>query len=125
MMNVTKIKVSQVDRQRKKRAQHADGVTTVKGEISQEQNRAESAAFPKSDRNNTFTCALGGDPLNDKARAKDDVAGPAHDFPSVDRETEKRGVGQQVKAIHSGELFPKMWQAETKIPLLGRGKVFA
>lgn len=125
MMNVTKIKVSQVDRQWKKRAQHTDGVTTVKGEISQEQNRAERAALPKSDRNNALTRAFGGDPLNDKARAKDDVAGPAHDFPGVNRETEKRGVGQQVKAIHSGELFPKMWQAETEIPLLGRAEVFA
>jgi len=125
MMNVTKIKVSQVDRQWKKRAQHTNRVTTVKGEISQEQNRAERAAFPKSYRNNAFTRALGGDPLNDKARAKDDVAGPAHDFPGVDRETEKRSVGQQVKAIHSGELFPKMCQAETKIPPLGRAEVFA
>ena len=124
-MNVTKIEVSQVDRQWKKCAQHTDGVATVKGEISQEQNRANRAAFPKSDRNNAFACALGSDPLNDKARAKDDVAGPAHDFPGIDRETEKHCVGQQVKAIHSGELFPKMSQAETEIPPLGRAEVFA
>ena len=93
MMRVAEIQVAQVNGQREKRAQNPDRIMPVKPEVNQQQERTDSAAFPKAHRDDTPARSLGGDPLNDEARAEDDVARPAENFPAVHGQAE----GAQVR----------------------------
>src|ERR1043166_5938299 len=67
MMRIPKIQISEINWKRQDALQNPDRIVPIDGEIGQQEKRAGSAAFPKAERNHTFTSALGGDPLNEKA----------------------------------------------------------
>ncbi len=72
----------------------------VNCEIGQGEERAESAALPKSEWNDALARPLRGQPLNEKAQTKNNAAGQPDDFPGVKRDPENFRVGEKMKALH-------------------------
>ena len=76
----------------------------VKREINQQQDRADCAAFPETNRNNALSGAFRCDPLNDEARTENEVAAPAKNFPAINRNSRDRCIGNQIKTVHGATL---------------------
>src|SRR2546421_10788981 len=74
-VRVTEIKISQVDRQRHRRAQHAHGIALVDRKITEHQQAPDRAAFPKAERDYAFPRAFRRDPLNHEPQTEDERAG--------------------------------------------------
>src|SRR6266513_2844758 len=74
-MRVTEIKISQVDRQRHRRAQYAHGIALVDRKITEHQQAPDRAALPKTERNHTFPRAFRRDPLDDEPETENERAG--------------------------------------------------
>ena len=113
LMSVAEIKISQVNRQWKQCAQHADRIVAVKREVNQQQDRADCAAFPKTNRNNALAGAFRCDPLNDKAGTENEVAAPAKNFPAIDRHSSDRCIGNQMKTVHGATLAENACRRES------------
>jgi len=88
----------------------------VKREINQQQDRAECAAFPETNRNNALAGAFRCDPLNDEARTENEVAAPAQNFPAIDRNSCDRCIGNQMKTVHGATLAEKADRRESFPP---------
>src|SRR5882724_1217191 len=104
MVSIAEKKISQVNRQGKQCAQHSDRIVAVKREVNQQQDRADCAAFPKTNRNNALACPFRCDPLNDEAVTEHEVAAPAKNFPAIDCNASDCRIGNQMKAMHGSTL---------------------
>src|SRR5437764_508221 len=107
LMSIAEIKISQVNRQGKQRAQHSDRIVAVKREVNQQQDRADCAAFPKTNRNNALAGPFRCDPLNDKAGTENEVAAPAKNFPAIDCNS------NQMKTVHGATLAENACRRES------------
>ena len=104
VMSVTEIQITKVNWKRHRAAQDADGIVAINCKITEQQDRADGTAFPKSERNHAFTGPLRRDPLNHETNSEDDVAGPADDLPKPKTpDSDENCVGRKVKAVHKAE----------------------
>jgi hypothetical protein len=111
-MRVSKVEITQIDRQRHRRAQDPDGIPLVNRKITQHQQTAQRAAFPKAKWDYTFASAFRGDPLNKKAETENQAAGKAHDFPWMNHDPEDMGLGEKLEAVHKGQRFRQIGRAD-------------
>jgi len=113
MVSIAEIKISQVNRQGKQCAQHSDRIVAVKREVNQQQDRADCAAFPKTNRNNALAGPFRCDPLNDKAGTENEVAAPAKNFPAIDCNSSDCCIGNQMKTVHGATLAENACRRES------------
>jgi len=113
LVSIAEIKISQVNRQGKQCAQHSDRIVAVKREVDQQQDRAERAAFPKTNWNNALTGPFRRDPLNDEAGTENEVAAPAKNFPAIDCKSSDCCIGNQMKTVHGATLAENACRRES------------
>ena len=113
MVSIAEIKISQVNRQGKQCAQYSDRIVAVKREVNQQQDRADCAAFPKTNRNNALAGSFRCDPLNDEARTENKVAAPAKNFPAIDCKSSDCCIGNQMKTVHGATLAENVCRRES------------
>src|SRR4051794_38516782 len=87
VMSVAKIKISQIDRKRHRRAQHSDRVVPVNREIGEHEERADRTAFPETKRNHALSRPLRCDPLDQKSQSENDTSAQPHDLPEINRDS--------------------------------------
>ena len=100
-VGVTEIEIAQVNRQRHRRAQNADGIALINRKITEHQQTAEGAAFPETERDHTFASSFRRDPLDQETEAEDEAAGQPDDFPRVNQNSEQVGLGEKLEALHN------------------------
>ena len=71
-VSIAEIKISEVNRQRHRRAQDAYGIALIDREITQHEQASERAAFPKPERDHAFLRAFGRDPLNHEPQTENE-----------------------------------------------------
>jgi len=104
-MRVTKVKVPQVNRKRHRRTEDPYRIVPKNREITQHQYAPHRAAFPKPEWDDALARSLRGDPLDDESQSKNKAAAQAHDFPRVNQDSEKVGLGQEMQAVHKAKTF--------------------
>ena len=104
LMGVAEIKISQVNRQGKQRAQNSDRIVAIEGEIDQQQYRSDRTALPKTEWNNTLPRAFRGDPLNDEAQTEDHAAREANHLPGRERNVIPGRRGEGEEHVHTARL---------------------
>ena len=104
-VRISEIQVSQIDRQRHRRAQNADGIALIDRKITEHQQTAESTAFPKTERDHTFPSSFRRDPLDQETEAKNQAAGQPDDFPRVNQNSKYVGLGEKLEALHNAPRF--------------------
>jgi hypothetical protein len=112
MVGVSKIEISQVNWKRQDALQNANGIALVNGKVSEQKQRTERAAFPKTKWNHTFARAFGSDPLNEKAQAENETATQANDLPGVDGNAKKLCLSKIMQPIHKAGTFRQIAKRE-------------
>src|SRR5687768_13635847 len=113
-MRIAEVKVAQINRQRHRRAQHANRIALVNRKITKHQQTAERAAFPKTEGDHTLAGLFRGDPLDEEAQAENQASGEAHDFPGMNHDPKDMGLGEKLKAVHRGEVPPRRARLQTR-----------
>src|SRR5256714_11123940 len=104
-VGIAKIKIPQVDRERHRGAQNPHGIALINRKITEHQQTAERAAFPKAERDHAFSRAFGRDPLDEETEAENQAAAQSDDFPRMNQDPEHMRLGQKLEAVHNAPRF--------------------